>query len=215
MIMSLLGFVFSKIMGRELNKSEMLEDPFIQFRKWYQFAKRIKIIPFYNRMVLSTVRKDRLPSSRVVLLKMFDNRGFVFFTNYRSNKAIDIQNNAATSILFYWPLIERQVRINGSVEKTSRKDSKEYFRTRPRKSQIGAWASEQSSILDCRKDFENRILKYTEKYRGKDVPCPPYWGGYRLVPTSFDFWQARMNRLHDRFSYIINNNEWVVNRLSP
>ena len=213
--MNLINHIFSRVMKRNLYKNKMLKDPFTQFEKWFYFVKRLKIIPFYDRMGLSTISKEGIPTSRIVLLKTIDSKGFVFFTNYKSNKSIDIQLNPNASLLFYWPLIERQVRINGSVEKTSRKDSKEYFRTRPRKSQIGAWASEQSSILDCRKDFENRILKYTEKYRGKDVPCPPYWGGYRLVPTSFDFWQARMNRLHDRFSYIINNNEWVVNRLSP
>lgn len=213
--MNLINKICSQLMRRELKKSDLHLDPFIQFYDWYKLTKRIKIIPFYNRMVLSTVDKQGHPSSRVVLLKSFDKNGFVFFTNYNSEKSVDIDNNSNVSILFYWPLIERQIRINGVVEKISTEDSKEYFKTRSRKSQLGAWASKQSKLLVNREDFENRIAKYDLKYKDLEVPCPSHWGGYRLIPKYYDFWQARMNRLHDRFSYTITGCEWSVNRLSP
>lgn len=213
--MNLLDYIFSRIMKRNLYKNNMLKDPFRQFKKWFFFVKRLKIIPFYDRMTLSTVSKGGVPNSRIVLLKAIDNKGFIFFTNYKSNKSIDIQLNPNASLLFYWPLIERQVRINGRIEKVSVEESESYFKTRPRKSQIGAWASKQSCVIHSKKDFEDQIIKYTEKYKNKTIPCPPIWGGYRLVPSSFEFWQARVNRLHDRFLYTIKNKNWIIKRLSP
>ncbi len=213
--MNLINHIFSRVMKRNLYKDKMLKDPFRQFRSWFYFVKRLKIIPFYDRMTLSTVSKDGVPNSRIVLLKAIDNKGFIFFTNYNSNKSKDIQSNPNASILFYWPLIERQIRINGLIEKVSVEESESYFKTRARKSQIGAWASKQSCVILSKKDFVNQITKYTEKYKNKSIPCPPFWGGYRLIPSSFEFWQARINRLHDRFLYTIKNKNWIIKRLSP
>ncbi|MBT7896019.1 MAG: pyridoxamine 5'-phosphate oxidase [Flavobacteriales bacterium] len=165
--------------------------------------------------MLSTISKEGTPSSRIVLLKTMDKQGFVFFTNYKSNKSLDIQENPNVSLLFYWPLIERQVRITGKIEKVSLEESQNYFKTRSRKSKIGAWASKQSSVIHSKKDFQDQIARYTKKYKNKTIPCPLFWGGYRLIPSSFEFWQARVNRLHDRFIYTIKNKTWTINRLSP
>lgn len=213
--MNLVNHIFSRVFKRNLCKDMMLKDPFLQFEKWFCFVKRLKVIPSYNRMVLSTISKEGTPSSRVVLLKKMDTLGFVFFTNYKSKKSLDIKENPNVSLLFYWPLIERQVRITGKIEKISIEESQGYFKTRSRKSKIGAWASKQSSVIQSKKYFENQIAFYTKKYKNKTIPCPLFWGGYRLIPSSFEFWQARVNRLHDRFIYTIENNTWTINRLSP
>lgn len=190
------------------------DDPFEQFSEWFeQVLKSDFIEP--TAMVLSTVDKNGIPSSRVVLLKKFDNSGFVFFTNYESKKGNDIEENPNVSLLFYWDKLERQVRIVGKAEKISKEESEEYFRTRPYLSRIGAWASKQSSPLKSRFTLMREVAKLTIKFP-KEVPLPPHWGGYRIVPYYFEFWQGRPSRLHDRIAYILQaNGTWTKQRLYP
>ena len=150
----------------------------------------------------------------MVLLKSFDERGFVFFTNYESRKSLELLLNAHAALLFYWQELERQVRIEGSVEKVSRKETEEYFQTRPPESKLGAWASKQSSVIPGRGVLEQKAADLKEKYRDQDVPAPPFWGGFRVQPTLFEFWQGRANRLHDRIRYTLSGGVWTIERLS-
>jgi pyridoxamine 5'-phosphate oxidase len=165
-------------------------------------------------MTLSTVSGDCKPSSRVVLLKQFDNSGFVFFTNYESQKGSDLANNPNACLLFFWDSLERQVRIEGTVEKIRPGESDDYFQTRPYTSRIGAWASVQSRQLSGRFELMKKVAVLMAKYP-KNVPLPPFWGGYRLKPNSFEFWQGRESRLHDRVKYTLENTVWNVIRLYP
>jgi pyridoxamine 5'-phosphate oxidase len=165
-------------------------------------------------MTLSTVGGNNVPSARVVLLKGFDERGFVFFTNYESRKARDLSTNPNAVISFFWKELERQVIIVGTAEKTSREESEGYFKTRPVKSRLSAWASKQSSLIESRRLLEQRIEDLEQKF-GDEVPCPPFWGGFRIAPTRFEFWQGRPSRLHDRICYELTNREWQIYRLSP
>jgi pyridoxamine 5'-phosphate oxidase len=199
--------------GQPLSKSSVDSDPFIQFNKWFDEALSSEITDA-NAMLLSTVDADCRPSSRVVLLKAVDENGFVFFTNYKSKKSSDIANNPSVSLTFFWPQLQRQVHVLGLAEKVSVAESETYFNSRPYDSQIGAWASEQSSVIESRTVLESEFDKMRQRFRD-DVPLPPFWGGYRVMPSRIEFWQGRASRLHDRLRYRLSGDEWLIERLSP
>jgi len=209
---------FIQSLRRDYLKDDLLEkdvspDPVKQFGKWFSEALEAKLVDG-NAMTLSTVSGNR-PNARIVLLKAFGENGFEFFTNYGSVKAREIEQNPAGCLLFYWGEFERQIRINGIIQKISREESGEYFAKRPRESQIGAVASRQSQTLESRELLEERFKAVAEKYDGKEVPLPDFWGGYTLLPDYFEFWQGRPNRLHDRIAYTKNNGGWSISRLYP
>jgi pyridoxamine 5'-phosphate oxidase len=189
-------------------------DPFAQFRLWYADAASAGF-PHPNAMTLATAAPDGRPSARIMLLKGVDEEGFVFFTNYESQKARELDETPRAALLFFWAALDRQVRVEGAVAKTSREESIQYFETRPRDSQIGAWASRQSAVIAGREVLEQRIAQLEREYEGKEVLCPPFWGGYRLIPERFEFWIGRLNRLHDRFRYVRTPDGWVVTQLAP
>jgi len=197
-----------------LNKSDVDRNPIKQFAKWYQEATAFGIAET-DAMTLATATKDGRPSARIVLLKDFDDRGFVFFTNYESRKAKDLAENPRACLVAYWLPVKRQVRIEGFVEQVSEKESEAYFQTRPLGSRIGAWASNQSEVVENRDALEQRYADLSERY-GEDVPRPPHWGGYRIDPEVIEFWQGRDNRLHDRLRYRLRaDGTWVIERLGP
>ncbi len=190
-------------------------NPFLQFEAWMEDVVKSELYNL-NPMTLSTISKNGFPSSRIVLLKSFDENGFVFYTNYQSKKGIELTEHPKASLNFFWHELERQVRIEGEVEKTSDKDSDEYFAIRPRESQIGAWASAQSAKLDSRNALDSRVEELQKQFEGRIIPRPPHWGGFILKPVYFEFWQGRPNRLHDRLTYTKQNSEtWLIERLSP
>jgi pyridoxamine-phosphate oxidase len=189
-------------------------DPVAQFRQWFGDAQR-EGVPDPEWMVLGTVDADGTPFSRVVLLKEVSPAGFTFYTNYQSRKAQQLAANPRVSLLFYWQPLSRQVRIRGSVEKVSTESSDRYFASRPRESQLGAWASEQSEPIPDRATLEGRFAKWEQTFAGKTVPRPPHWGGYLVRPVEFEFWQAGAHRLHDRFVYRQAPDGWKIERLSP
>ncbi len=197
-----------------LDRDQLNSDPFCQFETWFDEANGAEPIP--NAMSLATVCQSGSPSLRTVLLKIFDKKGFVFFTNYKSRKAIHISQNKNVSILFNWIALERQVSIKGLAEKIDTSESMKYFLSRPRGSQLGAWVSNQSSVLSSREELQIKLENLKSKFSKKTIPFPNFWGGYRIKPESFEFWQGRPNRLHDRFLYSkINKNSWEIKRLSP
>ncbi len=198
---------------KELNESDINKDPFKQFSVWLQDAIDAKIKE-PNAMAIATADKNGIPSVRTVLLKGITGGEFVFYTNYESRKAQDLNENPHAALLFFWRELERQVRISGAVEKIGEEESYEYFKTRPRGSRIGAWASKQSSVIPSRDYLANKYSEYEEKF-GEKIPLPPFWGGYSLSPVKFEFWQGRENRLHDRIVYINERNKWEIARLSP
>jgi pyridoxamine 5'-phosphate oxidase len=201
--------------GAGLRKASMHPDPLVQFADWFA-AVLHGGLPEPNAMTLATTSREGIPSARVVLLKEFDARGFVFFTNYDSPKGQDLAGNPNVALVFFWAQLQRQVRILGVAEKVSREESEQYFRTRPIGSQIGAWASNQSQVLRSRDELDRRVEELTEQYQDEPVPLPPYWGGYRVSPSAIEFWQARVNRLHDRFLYRRGSGApWQMERLSP
>ncbi len=197
-----------------LLESDVSKDPFVQFSQWWQDAIRANAT-MVDAIHLATVDKDYHPNVRVVLLKDFDARGFVFFTNYDSAKAEELQATPYAAINAFWPELERQIRLRGKVERTSAEESLAYFASRPRGSQIGAWVSPQSKPINDRDELEKRYTEVEAQYHGKNIPCPKRWGGFRLVPSSFEFWQGRKNRLHDRFAFHLNNGIWRRTRLAP
>lgn len=199
---------------RELSKASVDVDPIAQFSVWMDDAIDSEIIDA-TAMKLATVDKDCKPSSRIVLLKGFDEKGFVFYTNYESKKATDLAANPNAVLHFFWAELERQVIVSGTIEKTSREESEAYFKTRPFESRIGAWASKQSSVIASRQILEDRFAELGAQYEDGNVPLPPFWGGYRLTPVSFEFWQGRSSRLHDRICYHRKNTGWEIVRLSP
>lgn len=196
------------------SKADLFNDPLQQFDLWFKQAIDAQLMEV-NSMNLATTDIDGQPTIRAVLLKSYDEHGFVFYTNYESSKAKSIEENPKVALQFLWIPLDRQIRIQGIAEKTSLKESEDYFSTRPRDSQISAWASKQSASIQSRKYLEDQFLKFSEKFKDKPVPLPPFWGGYRIKPLSYEFWQGRSNRLHDRILYTKLNGEWVKNRLSP
>lgn len=199
---------------QDLRRKDLLNNPVEQFQKWLLEAQKANIVE-PNAMVLATSNALGIPSSRTVLLKHFDEAGLIFFTNYQSRKAQEIQENPYVAITFLWKELERQILIQGKVEKTSRATSEEYFSKRPRKSQLGAAASQQSQIVPCRKVLEDEYDRLDKLFDKQPIPCPKNWGGFLIKPSSYEFWQGRPNRLHDRFRYQLSNNQWIIERLSP
>ncbi|MGH7996728.1 MAG: pyridoxamine 5'-phosphate oxidase [Opitutaceae bacterium] len=196
-------------------EKDLARDPFRQFEKWFQEAEAAKITE-PNAMAVSTADRDGRPSSRVMLLKAVDGRGFVFYTNYESRKGRQLDGNPRASLLFPWLPLERQVIVEGPLAKVSREESEAYFHSRPRASQLGAWASPQSAIVAGRAAFEDAFKALEAKYAGREVPLPPHWGGYRLVPETVEFWQGRRSRLHDRLRYRrAPDGSWIIERLAP
>lgn len=198
----------------ELNEKDVDPNPFTQFGTWFKQAETaVRILP--NAMTLAAASMNGVPSARVVLLKDFDERGFVFYTNYDSPKGKDLDQNAVASLCFYWPELGRQVRITGTASRTSREESEVYFHTRPVDSQLGAWASNQSQVIESRAVLEARMEELVKKYEGREIPLPPYWGGYRVAPSVIEFWQSRPSRLHDRLRYTRRERDWMIERLAP
>lgn len=208
-------------MRRSYTLAGLLEDqispnPLTQFSLWFEEAKSSGVLEA-NAMTLATVAADGTPSARVVLLKDLDERGFVFYTNYESTKGQAIAANPRVCLNFFWGNLERQVRITGTAEKVSREESETYFRSRPLESRLGAWASHQSSIIPNRTTLEEQYNKVQSEFQGEnpEIPLPPFWGGYRVIPTEMEFWQGRIGRLHDRIVYTKHGAEWTISRRSP
>ena len=200
--------------SRSLDESSIASDPLQQFRTWFSEAARSEILDV-NAMALATVSAAGVPSVRTVLLKDIDARGLVFFTHYTSPKGQDLAANSNAALLFYWAPLERQVRVNGQVERVVAAESDAYFASRPRDSQIAAWAAHQSTELSDRAALEARYDELSVKYEGQDVPRPPDWGGYRVIPSRMEFWQGRPKRLHDRIVYVKHEDRWIRARLAP
>jgi pyridoxamine 5'-phosphate oxidase len=212
--MTSLGDLRRSYANAALDVANLDADPVVQFARWFSDAQQAQLLE-PNAMTLATADANGRPSARIVLLKGIDANGLVFFTDYRSRKAHDLTVNPHAAVTFLWKELERQVRVNGSVEKVARGESVAYFGTRPRGSRIGAWASAQSSVLRDRADLEREVKRLEAQFDGADIPLPPHWGGYRIRPNEFEFWQGRENRLHDRFRYTRANAGWVIERLSP
>ncbi|MFN8472065.1 MAG: pyridoxamine 5'-phosphate oxidase [Anaerolineae bacterium] len=198
-----------------LTESDLAPDPLAQFRAWFAAAQAAGVADAHA-MTLATSTPDGYPSARVVLLNRVDERGFVFYTNYESRKGRELAANPRAALVFFWPQIHRQVRVVGVVSKVSREESEQYFASRPVGSQLGAWASRQSQVIATRAVLDDRLAQLEEEYRGREVPCPPFWGGYRVTPEEVEFWQSRPNRLHDRFRYRRGpEGAWQIELLSP
>ncbi|MEO6443607.1 MAG: pyridoxamine 5'-phosphate oxidase [Gemmatimonadaceae bacterium] len=197
-----------------LDVADVDADPFTQFTRWFDDAQRAEL-PEPNAMTLATCAPDGRPSARVVLLKGVDARGFVFFTDYRSRKAQELEASPWGSLVFLWKEVERQVRVAGRVERVSHDESAAYYQSRPLGSRLGAWASVQSAVIPGRTWLEDALARVTAQHPGGDPPLPPHWGGFRLVPDELEFWQGRRNRLHDRLRYRGGADRWTIERLSP
>lgn len=200
--------------NRPLDESSVSGNPYDLFEKWFEEAVGAQILDPYA-MIISTSSKDNQPSSRVVYMRDMVDGGLVFYTNYNSDKAADLEVNPKISALFFWGELERQIRVEGWVVKAGDDVSDKYFASRPRESQIGAWASEQSSVIVNRAELEKKVEELTKKFEGKEVPRPQHWGGFIIQPQRFEFWQGRPNRLHDRLKFEKENNSWKLSRLSP
>ena len=206
-------FIRQGYKNKGLDKKDLNADPIIQFESWFEEAKKAEPIP--TAMSLATVNNIGEPTLRTVLLKLFDKKGFIFFTNYKSRKADHITDNPNVAVLFNWGALERQVSITGVAEKIKTKESIKYFISRPRGSQLGAWVSDQSSMLSSRKILEMKLEEMKHKFSDGEIPLPDFWGGYRIVPKTFEFWQGRPNRLHDRFLYSKHSIEsWKIDRIA-
>jgi pyridoxamine 5'-phosphate oxidase len=200
---------------KTLSETEITENPFQQFADWWQQAIESEIDEV-NAMTLATASLEGVPSARIVLLKGYDEKGFVFYTNYESAKGQELAENPRACLLFFWKELERQVRITGMVEKVSTQENDEYFLSRPTGSQIGAWASPQSHVIENRSWLENKVKELETKFSTKKLERPSHWGGYRVKPVIIEFWQGRSSRLHDRIQYTLQeNNSWKIERLAP
>ena len=196
------------------SESDLLESPFDQFEKWFSEALKSKVDE-PNAMSLATISPDGNPRTRIVLVKDFSKDGLIFYTNYASAKAKGMEVNKAVSVNFVWHPLQRQINIQGFTEKVDRKVSELYFHSRPRGSQLGALVSPQSKVIASRKVLEDRLAELDTQYKNEPIPLPENWGGIRIVPARFEFWQGRDNRLHDRFEYILKNDQWSTQRLAP
>jgi pyridoxamine 5'-phosphate oxidase len=199
---------------QELLESDVDPDPFRQFQRWFDQAVAADL-PEPNAMTLATVTTDGRPAARMVLLKGFSPEGFVLYTNYQSRKGQELAQTPFAALVFWWAELERQVRIEGAISKVPNAQTEAYFDSRPRGSQIGAWASEQSEVISDRVTLEKRLHDLEQQHEGRPIPRPPHWGGYCLTPNLIEFWQGRPNRLHDRLCYRLANQQWQVERLSP
>jgi pyridoxamine 5'-phosphate oxidase len=197
-----------------LDEKDVHKNPVTQFSKWFTEAVDAKVNE-PNAMTVCTVSKECKPSARIVLLRNFDEDGFVFYTNYKSRKGEEIDSNPSAALLFFWPELERQIRIEGVLSKQSSEESDNYFKSRPRTSKVGAWTSSQSKVIANRTVLDEEYLKFSNKYPGEDVPRPTHWGGYVLKAVSIEFWQGRPSRLHDRILFTKENNDWKIERLAP
>ncbi len=198
-----------------LDEASVDGDPFGQFKTWLDEAVRTEGLVEPNAVTVGSVAPDGQPSLRVVLLRGYDERGFVFFTNYESRKGHELDVAGKAALLFYWAPLERQIRIEGTVERISADESDAYFSKRPRGHRLSAWASKQSTVVPDRASLEAQMAEEDERFRDVEVPRPPYWGGYRVAPHAFEFWQGRRNRVHDRLAYVRSGNAWTIERLSP
>lgn len=201
-------------MRESLSEGDVELSPFLQFARWWRESLGAEILEV-NAMTLATATAGGKPSARIVLLKGYDERGFVFFTNYESRKGQEIAENPQATLLFFWKELERQVRIDGRIEKISGEESDDYFHSRPEGSRIGAWSSPQSKVITDRAILEENVLRYTDQFSGTSIPRPDHWGGYRVVPDQLEFWQGRSSRLHDRILYVQEDGAWAIKRLAP
>ncbi|MDD5361225.1 MAG: pyridoxamine 5'-phosphate oxidase [Ignavibacteria bacterium] len=199
---------------KSLGITDVELNPYTQFEKWFDETMKSQILE-PTAFILATADKNAKPSVRALLMKGFDEMGFYFYTNYESRKGKELEQNNQASIMFFWSELERQIRIEGKVYKLSQEESFKYFKTRPFKSRVGAWASNQSTVIGSRMTIVMKFLNYFMKFHSKDIPLPPYWGGYILKPEIFEFWQGRANRLHDRIRYRKEDDNWIIERLSP
>jgi len=201
--------------GFVLDREDLHDDPVLQFEDWFRFAcETVPMDP--NAVSIATVDEQGRPSNRTVLLKYFDEQGFVFFTNFESEKAKHIENNPNVALLFFWSDAARQIKVRGTAVRIPTGETLKYFVSRPRGSQIGAWVSAQSSVISSRSLLETEFQKLKHKFKNKEVPLPSFWGGYRVVPEEIEFWQGRRNRLHDRFQYTKQQDgNWTIERLAP
>lgn len=205
--------------ARTLDANDVATSPFTQFNQWFQEARQTVQADAgveANAMTLATASKDGIPSARIVLLKGVDERGFIFYTNYESRKGQEMEANPHAALVFFWQELERQVRIEGRIERVEEAVSDQYFSSRPRRSRLGAWASPQSQTINNRKMLEDNMAKLEAEYgEEKPIPRPAHWGGYRVVPKAVEFWQGRRSRLHDRVRYEWDGKDWIINRLAP
>lgn len=199
---------------RTLDVTDLLDDPIRQFLAWLEEADRHGVV-MPNAMALATANEDGHPAARHVLLRQADERGFVFYTNYESRKARHMATNPHAGLVFLWKAMDRQVCVTGRVERVLSEESDAYFATRPREAQIGAWASPQSAVISSRAELDERLASFERRFEGEEVPRPPHWGGFRVVPETIEFWQGRAFRLHDRIRYTREPTRWRVERLAP
>ena len=197
-----------------LLETDVLANPFKQFQLWFEQAVGANLVE-PNAMTLATVTDEGKPSARIVLLKGFDDRGFVFYTNYNSQKGVELQTHPHAALVFLWHDLERQVRIEGKVELVAEAEATAYFHSRPVGSQLGAWASDQSQVITDRSVLENKLQQLEAEYLNQEIPKPPHWGGVRVIPHEIEFWQGRPSRLHDRLRYQLVDGNWHIDRLSP